>query len=249
MINLLPRQARFLTFTAALLASAAFTASAVDVLVLNNGQRREGEIVGVQGANVQIRIGPATSSVPLADIASVEMAVPDEFVQASRSMEEGNEARALVQIRPVIDRYRGLPLDWVKQAFAIQGDALIELGQLDEAERVFTAFQEAYPEGDALASVSTARLDIARENYDAARAKLEPVIAAANEILLPDSSTSARLGRAFLLMGQIREADGDYAEALDNYLRTVTVYYTDAAAVAEAQTRADALSRRNVIVP
>lgn len=225
-------------------------AFAADILVLKNGQSREGEIVGVTGASVSMRIGPATSAVRLADIASVKMDVPAAFKSASEAMQQGNAARALVEIRPIIDKYRGLPLDWARQAFAIQGDALIELGQLDEAQKVFEAFAAAYPEGDPMADVSSARLDIARENYAAAKAKIDPVIAGASSILLAEPGKSAQLGRAFLMMGQINEAAGDNAAALEAYLKTVTVFYADAAAVAEAQTRAEALkSEKNVIVP
>ena len=225
-------------------------AFAADILVLKNGQKREGEIVGVTGTNVSMRIGPATSAVPLAEIASVKMDVPAAFKSASEAMQQGNAARALVEIRPIIDKYRGLPLDWARQAFAIQGDALIELGQLDEAQKVFEAFAAAYPEGDSMADVSSARLDIARENYAAAKAKIDPVIAGASSILLAEPGKSAQLGRAFLMMGQINEAAGDNAAALEAYLKTVTVFYADAAAVAEAQTRAEALkSEKNVVVP
>jgi len=224
--------------------------SGADVLILKNGQRREGEIVGMSGKNVSMRIGPATSGIPLSEIVSVEAPAPAAFESASAAMKQGNAARALVEIRPVIDKYRGLPIDWARQAFAIQGDALIALGQLDEAQKVFEAFSAAYPEGDTLASISSARLDIAREDFASAKAKVDPVIATAAGIVLPSSAQSALLGRAFLLLGQINEASGDSASALDAYLKTVTIFYADAAALAEAQSRAEALkNQKNVIVP
>lgn len=245
-----PRSRRPLSIIAAGITLALTTSVFADVIVLKNGQRREGEIVGVTGNNVSIRIGPAQSTVPLADIASVEMDIPAAFTAASRSMQDGNAARALVEIRPVIDQYRGLPLDWARQAFAIQADALVELNQLDEAQRVFEAFEAAYPGGDPLASVSSARLDIARGDFDSAREKLAPVVSEASAVLLAEPSRSAQLGRAFLLMGQVREEAGEYPAAIEDYLRTVTIFYADAAAVAEARTRADALiAQKNVIAP
>ncbi len=245
-----PRSRRPISIIAAGITLALTTSVFADVIVLKNGQRREGEIVGVTGNNVSIRIGPAQSTVPLADVASVEMVVPAAFTTASQSMQEGNAARALVEIRPVIDQYRGLPLTWARQAFAIQADALVELNQLDEAQRVFEAFEAAYPDGDPLASISSARLDIARGDFDSAREKLAPVVSEASAVLLAEPSRSAQLGRAFLLMGQVREEAGEYPAAIEDYLRTVTIFYADAAAVAEARTRADALiAQKNVIAP
>jgi tetratricopeptide (TPR) repeat protein len=245
-----PCRIPLLIATVTLLAAPLAPAFGADVLVLKNGQRREGEIVGMSGTNVSMRVGPATSAIPLADVASVEAEAPEAFKKASTAMQEGSAARALVEIRPVIDKYRGLPIDWARQAFAIQGDALIALGQLDEAQKVFEAFSAAYPEGDTLASISSARLDIARKDFASAKSKIEPVTATAAGIALPSSEQSAQLGRAFLLLGQINEASGDSAAALEAYLKTVTIFYADSAAVSEAQSRADALkSQKNVIVP
>lgn len=245
-----PRRIPTALVTFAMLNASIAPVFAADVLVLKNGQRREGEIVGVTGKNVSMRIGPATSAIPLADVASMEVETPEAFKSASAAMQEGNAARALVEIRPVIDKYRGLPIYWAKQAFAIQGDALIALGQLDEAQKVFDAFTSAYPEGDALASISSARLDIARKDFASAKSKVEPVTATASGIILPTRAQSAQLGRAFLLLGQIHEEAGDSSAALEAYLKTVTVFYADSAAVAEAQSRANALkAQKNVIVP
>lgn len=243
---------KFVTAAAAitLLAALALPAFSADVLVLKNGQRREGEVVGISGANVTVKFGPAQSSIPLADIVSAEIEAPAAFVNASKFMAEGNAARALVEIRPVVDKYRGLPVAWVPQAFAIQGDALVQLNQLEEAEKVFAAFAETYPDSTALAAVATARLDVAKEKFDAAREKLAPVVDEAATVLLAEPSKSANYGRAFLLMGQVREASGDYAAALQDYLRTVTIFYADEAAVAEAQRRADTLiAEKKVIAP
>jgi len=223
--------------------------NAADVLVLKSGERREGEIVGVQGRNVLLRIGPAQSTLPLADVVSAEIDPPTAFATASERLQGGNPAGALVEIRPLVQRFGGLPTEWVKQAFAMQGDALVQLKQLDEAERHFEAFKAAYPDASNVASVASARLDIARGNFDAAREKLTPVVAGAAGVILPEPAVSANLGRAFLLMGQVHEAGGDLSAALHDYLRTVTIFYADANAVAEAQERAQNLEKKNVIVP
>jgi tetratricopeptide (TPR) repeat protein len=245
-----PRKFARAASTLFILSALALPAISADVLVLKNGQRREGEVVGVSGTNVAIKVGPAQSTIPLAEIASAEIAAPAAFDNASKFMAEGNAARALVEIRPVVEKYRGLPVAWVPQAFAIQGDALVQLNQLDEAEKVFAAFAATYPESTALAAVATARLDVAKGNFDSAREKLAPVVDEASGILLAEPAKSANYGRAFLLMGQVREASGDYSAALQDYLRTVTVFYADASAVAEAQRRADALvAEKNVIAP
>ncbi|MEO8352808.1 MAG: hypothetical protein ABI680_13820 [Chthoniobacteraceae bacterium] len=55
---------------------------------------------------------------------------------------------------------------------------------------------------------------------------------------------------AFYVMGQVRESENDYAGALEDYLRTVTIFYHDPTALAAAQDRAEALrTEKRVHVP
>jgi len=50
---------------------------------------------------------------------------------------------------------------------------------------------------------------------------------------------------AFYVMGLVKESEKDYAGALEDYLRTVTIFYHDAAAVAAAQERAELLRKEH----
>ena len=48
---------------------------------------------------------------------------------------------------------------------------------------------------------------------------------------------------AFLILGQVKESEGNAPGALEDYLRTVTIFHHDPAAVSAAQERADALRK------
>ena len=50
-----------------------------------------------------------------------------------------------------------------------------------------------------------------------------------------------RTPRPFYLLGQVKESEGDFTAALQNYLRTTALFYADRTAVAQAQEKADAL--------
>ncbi len=225
-------------------------AVAADVLVLKNGQSREGEVLGVSDGKVTLKVGPAQSAIPLDQIESAIVAPPDELATAQQTKASGNSARALIEVRPIVEKYAGLPAPWVGHAYALLGDSLLELDQVAEAEKVFKRFTELYPDAGDLSAVSIARLDVAKDDFAAAKEKLEPIIAEASGIKSAESTKSATYGRAFLLMGQVKESEGDLQEALSDYLMTVTVFYADAAAVAEAQERATKLvDEKNVIAP
>jgi hypothetical protein len=51
--------------------------------------------------------------------------------------------------------------------------------------------------------------------------------------------------QAFLVSGQLKEEEGNLQGALEDYLRTVTLFYHDPSAVTAAQQKADALRSRD----
>ena len=67
------------------------------------------------------------------------------------------------------------------------------------------------------------------------------VAAALKDPVKISRADGAAAGQACLLLGQIAEVAGDRAGALTHYLRTVTLFYQDRAAVAAAQKAADTL--------
>ena len=66
---------------AALVAIFATAASllAQDVVIQKDSQRREGEILGVADGKLKIRIGPAETSLPMDQVASVIKAPPKAY--------------------------------------------------------------------------------------------------------------------------------------------------------------------------
>ncbi|MEI9893381.1 MAG: hypothetical protein WDN28_05630 [Chthoniobacter sp.] len=82
---------------------------------------------------------------------------------------------------------------------------------------------------------------MARQDYETAKQKLEPITDAAlkDKVIAPVNAVA--YSQAFLVSGQVKEATGNLPGALEDYLRTVTLFYYDRVAVASAQERADAL--------
>jgi tetratricopeptide (TPR) repeat protein len=225
-----------------------------DVLILTDGKQTAGKIMGASPAGVQIQIavggGVTTLTQPMATIKEARMAVvPPEFTQAQKALEAKNYDAALTALK-VVEKYKGLPADWAQQATAMVGDVYIEKGEVPKAEAAFAEFQKLYP-GSTQAELGLAKLAIAKKDFATAKGKLEPVVGKAAE----DKSVNQRSGfsysQAHLLMGQVKEAEGDLKGALESYLKTVTLFYYDRAAVAQAQQKADALRQAhpNVFIP
>ncbi len=222
---------------------------AQDVVVQKDGQRREGQILGVKSDTIRIKVGPAETGVPMTNVASVVMAAPKAYTDALAQWQKADAAKTLLLLTPLVENFNGLPTKWAERASALLGEVYLSAGQTEKAEAAFASFQKLYPEAASTADVGLARLAIAKKDFDAARVKLVPIVEKAKTLKLPDSGDSAVYGQALFLLGQVQESSGENAEALENYLLVVTLFHEDEAVAAKAAEQANLLKEKNVIVP
>lgn len=225
-----------------------------DTIVLKNGTRFVGTITGVSDGMVrqqrQASAGMVESSVPLADVASVNMQDPADLTEAQKLWAAGNAAGARSKLEGLVGRFAGLPAAWIPTATLLLVDSQLETGDTDSAERTLVAFQRAYPDRADSTGLIRAKIAIARNNYIGAKPLLAPILEQALATKLSDTSQSAQFGQAFYLMGRIREQEGDLPGALQDYLRTSVIFFADTNAAARAQERADVLiNEKGVNVP
>lgn len=241
---------RFLLAAVLALGAAMVSAMAQDVVVQKDNQRREGTILGLADGKLKIKVGPVETSIAMDQVASVIKAAPKGYDDALAAWQSGDAAKTLTQLKPIVDSFRGLPTPWAERASALLGEVYLSLDQLPAAETAFVDFQKAYPNSSSLSDIGLARLAVSKKDFATAKAKLEPVIAEAATVTLAAPGKSAAYGQAFYLMGLVRESEGAFPEALQDYLSTVTLFYEDKAVVAKAQERADVLVKeKQVIVP
>jgi len=224
--------------------------NAQDVIAMKTGQPRNGQILGMAGNNIRIKVGPVETSVPLDQAVSVTMAPPKAYNDALATWKSGDADKTLVVVKPLVETFRGLPTTWATRASALLGEVYLAKNQLPEAEAAFAAFQKAYPQSASLSDLGLAQLAVQKKDFASAKAKLTPIVAAAEKVALADPAKSAEYGQAFYLMGMVHEAEGAYPEALRDYLSAVTMFHEDQAIAAKAQERADILVKeKQVIVP
>jgi tetratricopeptide (TPR) repeat protein len=216
-------------------------AVARDTVLLKNGQTREGQIVGVSGNNVQLRINEATAGIPLGDIQEIRMDAPPEFEAAATQLAAGDTANALVALQRINDTFAGLPAPWAQRAAALLGDAKLAGGDSNGARAAYEQFRQTYPEATALADLGSARLAVEEGQYDEARTLVSGLLAASPTTALAATGEGAALSQAHYLQGRLLESDGNYQGALENYLKASVVFSGDPNAATAAQARADAL--------
>jgi len=207
-------------------------------------------VVAVQGRKVTIRNTQGDIAYDLGQIAEVRKEAPPEFLQGQRMIEAGDLPKALPLIKAVADRYKGLPTAWASDATAMLGNIYISLGQLPEAEAAFGEFEKTYPgAASGAASLGKARLAVERKQFAEARTIAEPLAAEALAKKTFTRAESQRYGQAFFVLGKIAEGEDKLPEAMENYCRTVAIFYQERAVVKEAQKRIDELRQKGITTP
>ncbi|MEI8293793.1 MAG: hypothetical protein WCG66_07350 [bacterium] len=240
---------RFCFATATCLVLSTWTATAQDVIVQKDGQLREGEITGVKPDAIRIKIGPAETAVPLANVQTVRKAAPTDFDAANSLWQSGNAAEALAKLEPLAQKFSGLPTPWAERASSMLPELYIALGRTSDAETSFQNFQKFYPKAGSSSELLLARLAVAKKDLSTARARLEPLVQAAKQTKLPAGAEAVTMSQALCLMGEVQQQTGEKPEALENYLLVTTLFKNDPASLSRAAIRAEALQKEKVIVP
>ena len=213
-----------------------------DATVFVGGQGKPMKVVGVVGTSLMVKTEFGEQGLPLAQIQEVRMTPPPEFGQGMAAYLAKDYAKALPLFKTVADKFRGMPAAWAQQASGMLVDIDLALNDPAKADADYAAFVKAYPAGGSTqADVLAARIAASKKNFPAAKQKLGPITEAALKEKTVAPANALAFSQAFLVSGQVKEAEGNLAGALEDYLRTVTLFYHDRSAVTVAQERADAL--------
>lgn len=218
---------------------------------MKTGAQQQFKVLGVTGSSIMVKTQFGEQGLPLVQVKEVRMAVvPPEYTAAIAAFQAKDYKKAMSVLKPLIDKWRGLPAAWAEQASAMYGDLFVEMGEPAKAEASYKAFQQNYP-ASALADIGMAAISVNKSDFADAKRRLDPVTAKALEEKNVPYEKALAYSKAFYLSGRAKEAEGDLAGALEDYLRTVTLFYHDRASVSLAQEKADALRKANkdLIVP
>jgi tetratricopeptide (TPR) repeat protein len=207
-------------------------------------------VTGVIGTRVMIKEGAGEIGYDLSLIQEIRKPQPVEYTNGMRFIEAGDMNGALPLIKAVVDRYKGLPVQWAQESTAMLGNILLSLGKLTEAEMAFGDFKKAYGgAGSTATAIGEARIAAAKRRFSEAKTIAEPI---AKEALTKKNITRAEsqlYGQAFFILGQAAEGEGKLPEAMEHYCRVVAVFYQERSVVAEAQKRIDDLRQKGITTP
>lgn len=221
-----------------------------DQIVKTDGTVISGTITGSSDGQVTVesttsRGGIAKVLYSIADIKSITMATPADVAKVQGA--DVPPSTVIAALEPEIKQFAGMPADWVVAAMAQLGDAYAASGQSDKALAMYNAISQYYP-GSAyenLAKAGKAKMSLKAGKIDEALAAVQPIVDQANKDLAPSPSDGALYAGAFLVYGQVLEAQKKPQQALEAYLTVTTMYYQNPNLVAQADQLAKNLRDRN----
>jgi len=196
-----------------------------------------GTITEVDDTTVKVTLGAAgNTSLPRAKIERVEIAPPPGAEAGVKAFLRGDHKQAIKLLEPVFTKYRCLPQEWIEEISVQLGEAYNREGEWNKARELFLVFSRFYPKsrfgdvarsGEAQALMKTGKKDAARKILESLIKDLD------GKTALSDDQNRA-LGRALVSFGQCCAEVNQNDQALDAFLKTITIYHLDPNAVAEA---------------
>ncbi len=215
-------------------------ASALADVIRTRTREITGTIVRVEGDSIVVRLEAGEIRVPRAEVVGVTVNQPPEVVAGFNALKVGQFREAVAALKPIVDRYGGLPVPWVEEAALRIGDAYLGLKDDVRARSSYEAFAKLYPQSAAAPalSVKTARL-LQRQGKHAealgvTQAFLDPLLK--KEPLT--EAQKAAVAEALVVQGDSLAATGQLAQALDSYLLVVTLFDSVETITAEATLKA-----------
>ena len=215
----------------------ALRAASGDILV-TAGSSYTGQVVKVNGTGVGIKVGENEFTVALPSIVRAEIAKPDAVEKSLTAFRAGKNAEALTGFKSVAERYAGLPLPWAEESLLRLGDTQLALKDYAGAKKTFDTVKGYYPDKAPMLEAKYARILFAQGQPDKA---MQTVQAALDPLLKRDYLTDeqeAAVADGLVLLGDCLVAAGKLDEALDDYLKVVTLFDVDPDQTIEAKYKA-----------
>ena len=204
-----------------------------------------GTILSSDGRTVQFQTQAGSIGFPLVNIELVTMAPPPEYDLMQKAVSQRDTEKSGQFALALTTKFKGLPVTWMKTAY-VTGISYLIGKDLTKAKALNAEMNQLYPGGGGLqAKVNQALISIEEKDVLSARDALVSITEEALKAKNVPSDNALAYSQAFYALGRVQEADGKLQDALENYLRTVTIFFNDPSSKAAAQERADALRAKN----
>lgn len=239
---------------AALILFASLGQAAQDRIRMKNGTVQEVTIIRFDGQGdnrvVQVRLANGgQASYPMSLVESYRLAERPEAAEGIQALQANQLDRAIALLSPLVDAFMGAEANWVISAAGNLAEAYSLSGKPLESNALYRRIAEAYPDSiyRLKAKIGEAKDLVRRGLPDQAMKLLDEVEASVMDgrpkMPIPDPELMLMLGDIALVRAEAFEEKKDWASALEQYLRVVTIYHTPPSRASRARELADNLKK------
>lgn len=207
------------------------------------GITHTGQIVRADSAGIAIKVGENEFTVPRASLLRADVAKPDGLDKSLAAQRAGKFQDALAGFKAIVDRYAGLPLPWAEDCILRLGEVQISLKDYNGAKKTFDSFKVFYPKSGSLAVLDAkyARILVEQNQPDKAMPMIQGILEPLLKREFLTDEQEAGVAQGLVLLGDCQVAAGKTDDALDNYLKVVTLFDVDSDRTTEAKYKAGKL--------
>lgn len=198
-----------------------------------------GQVVRANATDVVIKQGQNEFTIPKATIKKLEVAKPAELDAAREALKTGKGLQAVTTLKALVEKYAGLPTDWAVDAMAMLCDAQMAVKDYVSAKRVLDDAVRLYPgETARRLEVKADHLLALQGNQAKAIENLKAFLAVMTKRELLTDQDEYAVAEAYVILGDCLVANNALEDALDSYLKVVTLFDLDDDRTTEAQCKA-----------
>ena len=214
--------------------------TALSDIIATKAGSRTGEVVLVEANGITIKDAKGEFKILKTEIIRLDITKPPGYDAALAALKAGKGPDAVTTLKPIVDRLAGATVPWVQDALLRLGDAYLMVKDFPNAKRTFDTFKRIYADSPLAASVDVKFAHVLIEQADSAKAAellkafLAPMI---KKSFLTDDEEMA-VAEALVLLGDCQLAANAPTDALESYLKVVTLFDLDQDRAGEAKHKA-----------
>lgn len=218
---------------------------AADEIILKHGDPVKGEIHEIDAlGNVKITFSKGTLPFPLATIDSVKLEERPGYRKGVTAFLKNDYATAVTELKPLVDKFLGLRVEWVVSAAGYLAEALGAQKKTYEAEEIGKKILALYKgsEYELKGLVVSAKVAYFKDEMQEALRLVDEILKKLpNEAIPRNDVLMGLMSDMIFLKAQVYEKLGQKQDALENYLKVATIYYKPKERAMAAQAKADKL--------
>lgn len=209
-------------------------------IIIGKTTNRTGEVVRVEADGITIKLAVGEFKILKTEIIRVDITKQPAYDAGLAALKANKPQDAVTVLKPIVDRLAGAQVAWVQDAVLRLGDGYLALKDYTSAKRVFDLFKKVYADSPQAAIIDVKFARVLLDQNDVAKASelLKAFLGTTTKKSFLTDDEEMAVAEAYVSLGDCQLAANAPDNALETYLKVVTLFDLDQDRAAEAKYKA-----------